>query len=193
MTKIPTTHPPTEEEKKILASLLGKLYISPASNEDLTRDIYSLVCRAVDSTTLGDAPSRNSIYKIHVSLGKIVNALDAAAAAAVDAQLGYRRSVSRATSVSLDDARSVVSAGGSVTGGGRGGGGGGGGGGRSVAGEGSVKNDNGVIKEEDESEMGADSTSDEGTVVQGGRKREDKEEGEDSLVDDLLSEEEEEL
>jgi condensin complex subunit 3 len=44
------------------------------------------------------------LYKIHVSLGKIVNNLDAAAEAAVP---NFRRSVSRATSVGLDD-RTIV-------------------------------------------------------------------------------------
>jgi len=91
---------PTEEEKKVIAPLLGKLYVSPASSEDKVRDVYAAVSEAVDGQLLSDATGRNALYKIHVSLGKIVNSLDAAAGQ--EAGVG-RRSVSRATSVSVDD------------------------------------------------------------------------------------------
>lgn len=65
-----------EQEKKILAPLLAKLHISPASTEALTRDIYDEVCLAVDDKKFSlDATGRNSLYKIHVSLGKIVNGM----------------------------------------------------------------------------------------------------------------------
>ncbi|KAL2271857.1 hypothetical protein VTJ83DRAFT_1228 [Remersonia thermophila] len=93
------------EEKKILASLLSKLHVSPASSEPLTRDVYAAVCHAVKTNLLNDAAGRNALYKIHVSLGKIVNALDAAAAGdAATSGVGggggrYRRSMSRASSV----------------------------------------------------------------------------------------------
>ena len=90
----------TEEEKKIIAALLGKLYVSPASSEPVTRDVYAVVCDAVDTQLLADATSRNSLYKLHVNLGKIVNTLDAAADGAAGAVKG-RRSVSRASSVGL--------------------------------------------------------------------------------------------
>lgn len=66
----------TEEEKKLLAGLLGKLYISPGSSEDRLREAYTEVSDAVEDGLLTDATSRNSLYKIHVSLGKIVNTLD---------------------------------------------------------------------------------------------------------------------
>jgi condensin complex subunit 3 len=93
-----------EEEKKIIAALLGKLYVSPASSEPETREVYAAVCDAVENQLLSDATGRNALYKIHVSLGKIVNNLDAAAEAAAGAGgvgVGgkYRRSVSRASSV----------------------------------------------------------------------------------------------
>lgn len=88
-----------EEEKKILAPLLGKLYVSPASSEDKIRALYADVSDAVDSHLLADATSRNALYKIHVSLGKIVNSLDQPAAGSV----AGRRSTSRATSLGPDD------------------------------------------------------------------------------------------
>ncbi|KAK4123890.1 condensin subunit-like protein [Parathielavia appendiculata] len=95
-----------KEEKKIIAALLGKLYVSPASSEPKTREVCAAVREAVDNQLLSDATGRNALYKIHVSLGKIVNALDASAATAGEGLLGgggggskYRRSVSRASSV----------------------------------------------------------------------------------------------
>jgi condensin complex subunit 3 len=95
----------TEEEKKILAPLLGKLYVSPASTEVKVREVYAEVSDAVQSGLVTDATGRNALYKIHVSLGKIVNNLDAATAAA-GPRLG-RRSMSAA----LEDRteRTVVS------------------------------------------------------------------------------------
>lgn len=38
--------------------------------------MYSDVSEAVEDGLLSDATSRNALYKIHVSLGKIVNSLD---------------------------------------------------------------------------------------------------------------------
>lgn len=69
------TNEHTEEEKKIVAPLLGKLYISPASTEEKLRTLYEDVSIGVDDNLLTDATGRNALYKIHVSLGKIVNAL----------------------------------------------------------------------------------------------------------------------
>ncbi|RFU33461.1 hypothetical protein B7463_g2854, partial [Scytalidium lignicola] len=65
----------TREEKKILAPLLGKLYISPTSSEDKIRDLYQELSVAVDEKLVPDATGRNALYKIHVSLGKIANSL----------------------------------------------------------------------------------------------------------------------
>jgi condensin complex subunit 3 len=87
----------------VIAPLLGKLYISAASSEEKIRETYADVSEAVDNQLLSDATGRNALYKIHVSLGKIVNNLDAAAEGAP----GFRRSVSRGTSVGLED-RTVI-------------------------------------------------------------------------------------
>ncbi|KAK0753024.1 nuclear condensing complex subunit [Schizothecium vesticola] len=166
----------SKEEKKILSSLLTKLYVSPASSEHKIRDVYADVCDAVDAQLLADAASRNALYKIHVALGKIVNALDAAVPPAAVGS-GFRRSVSRATSLGVED-KTVVSSGTSagertvVMGGGGGGG---------------IKEE----EEEEEEEDGEESkdgttimrTVVEGTVMEG---------VEDSLVDELLTDEEEE-
>lgn len=64
------------EEKKILTPLLAKLHISPASSEDKLRATYEEISEAVENKKLGlDATGRNALFKIHVTLGKIVNAL----------------------------------------------------------------------------------------------------------------------
>ncbi|KAJ4159328.1 uncharacterized protein LMH87_008233 [Akanthomyces muscarius] len=66
----------TKEEKKLVAGLLSKLYISSGSSSDKLRETYEEVCIAVEEGVVTDAPSKNALYKVHVSLGKIVNALD---------------------------------------------------------------------------------------------------------------------
>ncbi|KAJ3493371.1 hypothetical protein NLG97_g4773 [Lecanicillium saksenae] len=66
----------TKEEKKLVAGLLSKLYISSGSSEEKLRETYEEVCIAVEEGVVTDAPSKNALYKVHVSLGKIVNALD---------------------------------------------------------------------------------------------------------------------
>lgn len=83
-----------EEEKKLIATLLGKLHVSPGSSEEKLREAYNEVSVAVQDGLLSDTTSRNALYKIHVSLGKIVNALD-------EQQPAYRRS-SRSMSTTLD-------------------------------------------------------------------------------------------
>jgi len=69
------TYEVLEEEKKALAPLLGKLHISAASTESNIRALYSEVSAAIDDKLIADATGRNALFKIHVSLGKIVNSL----------------------------------------------------------------------------------------------------------------------
>ncbi|KAG5929376.1 hypothetical protein E4U42_006116 [Claviceps africana] len=66
----------SKEEKKLLAGLLGKLHVSSSSSEAKLRDLFAAVSDAVQDGLVNDAASRNSLYKIHVSLGKIVNGMD---------------------------------------------------------------------------------------------------------------------
>ncbi|KAK3944314.1 putative nuclear condensin complex subunit protein [Diplogelasinospora grovesii] len=146
-----------KEEKKVIATLLGKLYISPASSEPKIREVYADVCSAVEEQLVSDTTGRNALYKIHVSLGKIVNNLDAAAA---QQDGGFRRSVSRrSVSAGLDPDRTATTV---------------------TTAAGSVEDKAEVIKEEEEEE---DNTVirnvEEGEGREGGE--------EDSLVDDLLT------
>lgn len=66
----------TEAEKKLVAGLLGKLYVSPTSSEEKLRESYGIVSEAVEEGLVTDTTGRNALYKIHVSLGKIVNSLE---------------------------------------------------------------------------------------------------------------------
>ncbi|KAG3181387.1 hypothetical protein PC129_g25394 [Phytophthora cactorum] len=50
--------------------------MSPGSTEEKLRETYIEVSAAVEDGSLSDATSSNALYKAHVSLGKIVNALD---------------------------------------------------------------------------------------------------------------------
>ncbi|KAI0598573.1 condensin subunit Cnd3 [Biscogniauxia sp. FL1348] len=88
----------SKEEKKVIAPLLAKLYISPASSEDKLRNLYEDVSSAVEENLVSDATSRNALYKIHVNLGKIVNQLGAEQPAT-----SSRRSASRSVSAAPSD------------------------------------------------------------------------------------------
>lgn len=61
----------------------------------MIRDLYADVSEAVEEGLLSDATSRNALYKIHVSLGKIVNTLDE--------QQPSNRRTSRSASVAATD------------------------------------------------------------------------------------------
>ncbi|KAL7912301.1 nuclear condensing complex subunit [Trichoderma velutinum] len=66
----------SKAEKKLVAGLLGKLYVSPTSTEEKLRETYETISEAVEEGLVTDTTGRNALYKIHVSLGKIVNSLD---------------------------------------------------------------------------------------------------------------------
>ncbi|KAB5558393.1 condensin subunit Cnd3 [Coniochaeta sp. 2T2.1] len=97
----------SKEEKKVLAPLLGKLYISPSSSEDKIRDVYADINDAVEHTLLSDTTGKNALYKIHVTLGKIVNNLDARDATAV-APVGRVGGRSVSAAVEEEEGRTVV-------------------------------------------------------------------------------------
>ena len=128
----------------MLAPLLGKLYISPSSSEEKIRDVYAEVCDAVEHNLLSDATGRNALYKIHVSLGKIVNNLDAQEAAAGGPGA---RAFSRSASAAVED-KTVVED-------------------RTVVPDADIKEEAEEEEDDDAAEEG-DSVAEEITVVQGG-------------------------
>ncbi|KAI0023167.1 ARM repeat-containing protein [Xylariomycetidae sp. FL0641] len=99
----------SKEEKRTIAPLLGKLHISASSTEEKLRELYEEVTAAVDDGLVSDATSRNALYKIHVSLGKIVNQLDAAGNQADKMSLASGGASRRSVSRSVSAAPSIVS------------------------------------------------------------------------------------
>lgn len=69
----------TGEEKKVLITILGKLYIPADADVEKLRKAYELVAQAIEDKVANDAPSRNTLNKMEVSLGKIVGDLAEAA------------------------------------------------------------------------------------------------------------------
>ncbi|PNH51587.1 hypothetical protein VD0003_g5671 [Verticillium dahliae] len=127
----------TKEEKKVVAPLLGKLYISPTSSEEKLRETFDEVSIAVNDKIVSDTTGRNALNKIHVSLGKIVANLGEAGA--------DDRRVSRSVSVVGDDRTETE--------------------GRTVVTEPRIKEEDEESQATNASRM--DEDSDEGTVIQG--------------------------
>lgn len=65
-----------KEEKKVLCAMLGKLYIPAEATPEKLRELYELVAQAIGDKVATDAPSRNALNKLELSLGKIVNELE---------------------------------------------------------------------------------------------------------------------
>lgn len=59
----------TEEEKKAIIPMLGKLYITSNSNIGKIRTAIQLVVEAIDGKIANDAVSRNALHKLHLALG----------------------------------------------------------------------------------------------------------------------------
>lgn len=100
----------TGEEKKLLAPMLAKLHISPASTPSLLKEVYNEVSIAIDDKLIADATGRNALFKIHVSLGKIANSLKDNADGTVSLKSSVNsRKESIAPSV-VDEEKTVLSA-----------------------------------------------------------------------------------
>lgn len=66
------THP-IGEEKKILTSMLNKLYITQhVTSPEILAQVHDLVNCVIDDKTVSDAPSRNALTKLASTLGRIV-------------------------------------------------------------------------------------------------------------------------
>lgn len=66
----------TEEERKILCSMLGKLYLPADADADKLKELYDQVSEAVSGKLVTDALSKTSLNKLEQSLGKIVGSLE---------------------------------------------------------------------------------------------------------------------
>ncbi|KAI9807209.1 MAG: hypothetical protein M1825_005927 [Sarcosagium campestre] len=66
------------EEKKILAGMLSKLYVTSNASAEKLRNVFELATTASEDRVLVDAPSRNSLNKLLSALGKVMIMGDAA-------------------------------------------------------------------------------------------------------------------
>lgn len=66
-----------KEEKKVLCTMLAKLYIPDEADAEKLKALYELVAQTIESKVAVDAPSRNALNKLEVSLGRIVGSLEA--------------------------------------------------------------------------------------------------------------------
>lgn len=60
----------TEEDKKALIAMLGKLFITPNSKTERLQSTIELVEEAIENKVAQDAPSRNALHKLHSALSK---------------------------------------------------------------------------------------------------------------------------
>ena len=58
------------EEKKTLITMLGKLYITPVSDQQKLQTALDLSAEAIDMKMANDATSRNALNKLHTALTK---------------------------------------------------------------------------------------------------------------------------
>lgn len=59
-----------EEERKVLLTMLGKIYITSNSSTEKLRAVTDLVAEAIDGKIATDATTRNGLNKIHKALGE---------------------------------------------------------------------------------------------------------------------------
>ena len=60
----------SEEERKPILSMLGKLYITPTSTLEKLQSAYDLAAEAIELKIAPDAGSRNALTKLHTNLSK---------------------------------------------------------------------------------------------------------------------------
>ena len=66
------THVFAEEEKKILISMLGKLFITATSSSEKLQSVLEHVTEAIDLKVASDGPSRNALTKLQSNLSKVI-------------------------------------------------------------------------------------------------------------------------
>ncbi len=60
----------TEEDRKALCTMLGKLYVTANSSAEKLRITTELIIEAIDGNVATDAASRNALNKLHLALSK---------------------------------------------------------------------------------------------------------------------------
>ena len=65
-----------EEERKVLCSMLSKLYITAEADPERLRELYDLVSDGVGGKVVSDALSKAALNRLEQSLGKIVGSME---------------------------------------------------------------------------------------------------------------------
>ena len=60
----------TEEDKKTLASMLGKLYVTANSSPEKLSTVNELVIEAIDGKIASEAASKTALNKLHLAVSK---------------------------------------------------------------------------------------------------------------------------
>ncbi|KAL8704663.1 MAG: hypothetical protein Q9201_002197 [Fulgogasparrea decipioides] len=65
-------HGCSKEERKVLLTMVGKIYVSPNSSTKKLQGITDLVAEAIDAKIATDATTRNALHKLYQSLGRVL-------------------------------------------------------------------------------------------------------------------------
>jgi condensin complex subunit 3 len=65
-----------EEERKVLCSMLGKLYITAEAEAEKLKELYEYVSESVGGKLVTDALSKAALNKLEQSLSKIVGSME---------------------------------------------------------------------------------------------------------------------
>ena len=65
-----------EEERKVLCSMLGKLYITSDADGEKLKELYDYVAEGVSGKLVSDALSKATLNKLEQSLSKIVGLIE---------------------------------------------------------------------------------------------------------------------
>ena len=76
----------TEEDRKALTPMLGKLFITANSSPEKLSTINELVIEAIDSKVAGEAASRAALNKLHLALTKALQEAGIGRAVDVDVE-----------------------------------------------------------------------------------------------------------
>ena len=66
----------TEEERKVLCSMLGKLHITAEAEAGKLRELYDDISEAISGKIVTDALSKAALNKLEQSVSKIVGSME---------------------------------------------------------------------------------------------------------------------
>ncbi|KAL8922423.1 MAG: hypothetical protein Q9208_005145 [Pyrenodesmia sp. 3 TL-2023] len=70
------THNGAGEERKVLLTMIGKIYVTPNSTREKLRAVNDLVVEAIDEKVATDATTRNALNKLNLALTRVLGEAD---------------------------------------------------------------------------------------------------------------------